>query len=303
MAMRSPRKSASSMWCVDSRIVRPSLWRMSRSHIARRLLTSTPADASSHIITLDPPTRARPTDSLRFIPPESVWAFALILSERWRSSMICRHSASTRSLSTPLKPQKSWQCSMTVRDSSRQLYCGTKPRLWRMLSMPSRMLAPFTNASPDDGGKRPVSMDMVVVLPAPLCPSSAVIWPRYIFSERSSTATLPLSYTFPRCDRRIPASSPLGSASKSDAPPPRTLSSDGTSFASDVALASPLLSSVIANVPSRPSSAATSSSVPRRRSPPSSSSPLSGACFPRVLPLRCASERTAPFTLRATPAN
>ena len=37
---------------------------------------------------------------------------------------------------------------------------------------------------------QPVRMDMVVVFPAPLCPSRAVICPLYMFRLRSSTATL-----------------------------------------------------------------------------------------------------------------
>lgn len=39
---------------------------------------------------------------------------------------------------------------------------------------------PCTVASPAEGGKSPMSMFMVVDLPAPLCPSSAVICPWYL---------------------------------------------------------------------------------------------------------------------------
>ena len=45
-------------------------------------------------------------------------------------------------------------------------------------------------AEPDEGGNKPVSIDIVVVFPAPLCPRRAVIWPLKMFSESSSTATL-----------------------------------------------------------------------------------------------------------------
>ena len=44
-------------------------------------------------------------------------------------------------------------------------------------------------ADPEEGGNRPVKIDIVVVFPAPLCPRRAVIWPLKMFSERSSTAT------------------------------------------------------------------------------------------------------------------
>ena len=40
------------------------------------------------------------------------------------------------------------------------------------------------------GGNNPVRIDMVVVLPAPLCPSRAVICPLNKFSVSPSTATL-----------------------------------------------------------------------------------------------------------------
>ena len=47
---------------------------------------------------------------------------------------------------------------------------------------------PLTSAEPDVAGKSPVSMDISVVLPAPLCPSSAVICPSYMFRETPLTA-------------------------------------------------------------------------------------------------------------------
>ena len=37
---------------------------------------------------------------------------------------------------------------------------------------------------------RPVSMDNVVVFPAPLCPRRAVMWSLYMLREMFSTATL-----------------------------------------------------------------------------------------------------------------
>mmetsp|Transcript_38371 Transcript_38371/g.68560 ORF Transcript_38371/g.68560 Transcript_38371/m.68560 type:complete len:272 (-) Transcript_38371:1610-2425(-) len=52
--------------------------------------------------------------------------------------------------------------------------------------------------SPVVGGRIPVIMLMVVVLPAPLCPSTTLIWPSYIDSSSPSTATLPPPRNPPR---------------------------------------------------------------------------------------------------------
>ena len=59
-----------------------------------------------------------------------------------------------------------------------------------MASISVSILFPLTWAEPEDGGKRPVRIDIVVVFPAPLWPSNAVICPLYICSDRPSTATL-----------------------------------------------------------------------------------------------------------------
>ena len=44
------------------------------------------------------------------------------------------------------------------------------------------------SASPDDGGWRPVSTPMAVVLPAPFWPSSAVTWSSNISRDKSLNA-------------------------------------------------------------------------------------------------------------------
>ena len=59
-----------------------------------------------------------------------------------------------------------------------------------MASISVMMLFPSMWAEPEEGGNKPVSIDIVVVLPAPLCPSRAVIWPLKMFKDSSSTATL-----------------------------------------------------------------------------------------------------------------
>ena len=55
---------------------------------------------------------------------------------------------------------------------------------------------PPTVISPAVESIRPVSIEIVVVFPAPLCPSKAVIYPSYISKFKSSTALTPSSYSF-----------------------------------------------------------------------------------------------------------
>lgn len=83
---------------------------------------------------------------------------------------------------------KNLRCSLTVSLSKRTLCWGHIPRLLRIRAMSSTTLNPLIWADPLVGGKSPVNIDMVVVLPAPLWPNSAVIWPLYMLSVRLSTA-------------------------------------------------------------------------------------------------------------------
>ena len=66
-----------------------------------------------------------------------------------------------------------------MRSSKSMLCWGQRPRLRRTLSMLVVMLWPLMTADPELGENIPVSTDIVVVLPAPLWPSSAVISPSY----------------------------------------------------------------------------------------------------------------------------
>ena len=96
-------------------------------------------------------------------------------------------AAGTADAAIPLTPAKKPRCSATVRSSQRTSCCGHTPMLVRMAAMSEAMLAPLTKASPADGGTSPVSMEMVVVLPAPLWPSRPKIWPSNM--SRSTPAT------------------------------------------------------------------------------------------------------------------
>ena len=76
------------------------------------------------------------------------------------------------------------------------------------------MLIPNTSAFPDVGLSKPVSMESVVVLPAPLCPSSANIYPLYIVKFVPFTAFFgPNSFTSPLTLRHCPVTSYLFNAS------------------------------------------------------------------------------------------
>lgn len=64
---------------------------------------------------------------------------------------------------------------VTVRVGQSMSNCGHTPRLWRMLFISVETSIPSTNAMPPLLLIIPVSMEMVVVLPAPLWPSKHVI--------------------------------------------------------------------------------------------------------------------------------
>lgn len=89
-----------------------------------------------------------------------------------------------------------------------------------MSSISLKMSMPNTDALPLLGSNNPVSIDMVVVLPAPLWPRSANIYPLYIVMLVLSTATLvPNSFLSPLILRHSLLTSYLlrisGTASKS----------------------------------------------------------------------------------------
>lgn len=70
----------------------------------------------------------------------------------------------------PLSLLKKYRCSLTVNSSNRMLCCGHSPKLSRTLFISVLILQPPTKAVPEVGGIIPVSIDIVVVFPAPLWP-------------------------------------------------------------------------------------------------------------------------------------
>mmetsp|Transcript_6715 Transcript_6715/g.15363 ORF Transcript_6715/g.15363 Transcript_6715/m.15363 type:complete len:209 (-) Transcript_6715:923-1549(-) len=152
-----------------------------------------PAVGSSRTTNLDPPQTAMATDSLRRCPPESSLPRWSRRSSRWKSVVSSALSLFASSYEAPLSCAKNRMCSRTVRLSKSTSCCGQMPSDPRTDSISVRMSDPYTCAplSPMEksGAMRPVSMEMQVVLPAPLCPSRANIWFSYMLKDRSFTDT------------------------------------------------------------------------------------------------------------------
>ena len=154
-----------------------------------------PAVGSSSSTSRLPPMNAIATLSFRFCPPDSISEYTSFLSTRSTFASIRSTSPSTFADGTPFSAAKNRRCSAHVSPLHRMLCCGQKPISDRTSRSWSRTDFPYTVQSPSDTDSIPVIMFIVVVLPAPLCPSSTVIWFGNSFSSRSSTATFatPLS--------------------------------------------------------------------------------------------------------------
>mmetsp|Transcript_39481 Transcript_39481/g.86213 ORF Transcript_39481/g.86213 Transcript_39481/m.86213 type:complete len:215 (-) Transcript_39481:3166-3810(-) len=191
MAMRSERTSASSMKCVESRTARLFLWRDSSCQMSRRLVASTPAVGSSSATTWEPPAKAMPMESLRFMPPLRDRAGALRFAKSPVSLSKFSTSEATKEGCTDFRLQKSFRCSSTVRASYRALCWRHTPSCCRTAWQSLRTERPPTKTSPSVGGKSPVRMAMVVLFPAPLCPRRPRMVPRCI------SRLIPLRAVFP----------------------------------------------------------------------------------------------------------
>mmetsp|Transcript_3199 Transcript_3199/g.5391 ORF Transcript_3199/g.5391 Transcript_3199/m.5391 type:complete len:292 (+) Transcript_3199:495-1370(+) len=179
IAMRSPRASASSRkWVVRTR-ARPGFVDDMTSHTVRRDLGSMPAVGSSSRTNLGSPKSAHASDNLRFWPPERVPVFVLCFasSRPTESSISDRQDELSRASDMPFCAPTRARFSERVRPSKMRSCCGHTPDTLRTLLISVRTEWPKIIASPSDGRRRPVRMPIVVVLPAPFCPSSAVIWP------------------------------------------------------------------------------------------------------------------------------
>mmetsp|Transcript_34582 Transcript_34582/g.78854 ORF Transcript_34582/g.78854 Transcript_34582/m.78854 type:complete len:220 (-) Transcript_34582:1806-2465(-) len=119
--------------------------------------------------------RATATERRRFMPPENEPATWFDDADSRTCSIRRSASATTASAAMPLIVPKSTRCSLAVRLSHRMSNCGHTPMKRLIWFMPDECATvwPRTSALPCDGGRKPVSMLMVVVLPAPLGPRSA----------------------------------------------------------------------------------------------------------------------------------
>mmetsp|Transcript_68688 Transcript_68688/g.212357 ORF Transcript_68688/g.212357 Transcript_68688/m.212357 type:complete len:208 (-) Transcript_68688:204-827(-) len=127
IAMRSESTSASSMKCVESRIARCCLCADRSCQMSRREVASTPAVGSSSAMTREPPAKAMPMESLRFMPPLSAREGACLLGSKPVSRKSMSTSAFTWLLGTDLRLQKRSRCSSTVTPRRGRSAASTSP--------------------------------------------------------------------------------------------------------------------------------------------------------------------------------
>jgi len=86
---------------------------------------------------------------------------------------MCLTSPSINSAGVPLNELKSFKWSSGVKKSNNTSCYGHTPRIFLKSSIPPKILFPNTSAWPSVGSNKPVSIEIVVVFPAPLCPRRA----------------------------------------------------------------------------------------------------------------------------------
>mmetsp|Transcript_39672 Transcript_39672/g.125249 ORF Transcript_39672/g.125249 Transcript_39672/m.125249 type:complete len:225 (+) Transcript_39672:423-1097(+) len=213
IAIRSARSSASSRKCVVSTTVRPCRCSRSSAQMARRECGSMPEVGSSRKRVREPPSSATARHSLRFWPPESAPARTLARS---CSPTRCRARATSTARSPPLSPRsrpKSVRCCVGESSSQMVFTCWQTPIDVRMARSSAESERPSMVASPAVGGTSPVSIEIVVVFPAPLEPSRQVMASGGSCSESPSTAT-PRGYSL-RSERTTTPRSESGAGSGS----------------------------------------------------------------------------------------
>src|SRR3954471_1844113 len=87
-----------------------------------------------------------------------------------------------------------WKEAISLRNSSARAVLGTPPVCGITpilgLTVGSAGASPRTRTSPESYGRKPSQISIVLVLPAPLGPRSAVTSPRCAVSDRPSTAVV-----------------------------------------------------------------------------------------------------------------
>ena len=199
-ATRSASWSASSRYWVVSSTVQPSATSSRMvSHICPRVRGSSPVVGSSRKISGGRLIRLAARSSRRRMPPEY---FAMALSPASsRPNRPSRSSAVVRACfdDRPSRRPNSQRFSRPVRFSSTEAYCPVTPSSWRMTWGCRRTSTPNSWASPPSIGSRVASICSIVVLPAPLGPSTPNTSPRCTSRSMPSTArTSPKVLTSPR---------------------------------------------------------------------------------------------------------
>mmetsp|Transcript_57489 Transcript_57489/g.95079 ORF Transcript_57489/g.95079 Transcript_57489/m.95079 type:complete len:215 (+) Transcript_57489:674-1318(+) len=188
---RAHRASHSSIECVVSTVQHEAVRRFMTDHKKRFEAASMPDDGSSKSTTAGRPTKAIPTHNLRLFPPEYVPDGLSANLVRSRSEINWSTSISSSLLGTFLIRPYSRMSSRPVIRLSSASCCGQKPMRFLMASWSLRMERPLILASPDEGGVAPVSIENVVLFPAPFTPRKPKHSPCSILRQRSRTATLP----------------------------------------------------------------------------------------------------------------
>mmetsp|Transcript_48840 Transcript_48840/g.119012 ORF Transcript_48840/g.119012 Transcript_48840/m.119012 type:complete len:200 (+) Transcript_48840:1000-1599(+) len=175
---RSHSPSASSMLCVVRKIARDFFASLITAHSVRREAGSSPVDGSSRYAHSGCPIIEMATLRRRFIPPEKAPARWCALSVRRTSSMRRSASVESEAKEMPLIAPKSSRCCLAERLSQRMSNCGHTPIIFLTRAIPAAVaiLCPSTSALPLVGGRKPVSILIVVDFPAPLGPSRAKSW-------------------------------------------------------------------------------------------------------------------------------
>lgn len=170
-------------------MILPSLYDFNMSHISLLAVVSMPDDGSSRKTSLDPPMRAIPSCNFHFWPPESDLTLWFLFFQSFKSQRSCQISLFLPVKGAPLKSENRLKCSQGVKRGKRMLCWGQTPIIFQSLPVFLKTSTPITWALPFDFPSIPERQLIVVVLPAPLCPRRANIYPAYMLMFKFSTAT------------------------------------------------------------------------------------------------------------------
>ena len=143
------------------------------SHVNRREYGSIPEVGSSKKTTSGFVTNAIARDNLRFWPPERFPVGVSSFSSSATSATACTTASRNSLRGIPPNAAYSVKCSRTVIIGQSTSNWGQIPKLARIVDMSVLIDLPLIKASPPVLSSIPVSMEIVVVLPAPLWPNKA----------------------------------------------------------------------------------------------------------------------------------